>query len=100
MLPLVASITVWPGLQRAGALGVLDHAEREPVLDRAHRVEGLELDVQVDVRRRELVDPDDRRAADRLEDGFEALAHDGNLPREAEDRFFLARALPAATIFS
>ena len=47
MLPLVASITVWPGSQRAAALGVLDDAERQPVLDRAHRVERLDLDVQL-----------------------------------------------------
>ena len=65
VLPLVASITVWPGFERAAALGVLDDAEREPVLDRAHRIERLDLDVELDVRRRELVDAHDRRAADR-----------------------------------
>ena len=54
-----------PRAQRAAPLGVLDDPEREPVLDRAHRVERLDLDVEVDVRRRELVQPHDRRAADR-----------------------------------
>ena len=51
MLPLVASMTVWPGRSAPRALRVLDDAEREPVLDRAHRVERLDLDVDVDVRR-------------------------------------------------
>ena len=37
VLPLVASTTVWPGLQRAAALGLLDDVERQPVLDRGGR---------------------------------------------------------------
>ena len=36
-----------PGAERAAALGRLDDAERQAVLDRAHRVEGLELGVEL-----------------------------------------------------
>ena len=68
MLPLVASMTVWPGLSAPRALGVLDDGARHAVLDRAHRVEGLELDVDVDARRRELVEAHHRRVADGVED--------------------------------
>ena len=50
MLPLVASMTVWPGFSSPVRLGVLDDAEGEAVLDGAERVEGLDLDVEVDVR--------------------------------------------------
>ena len=48
VLPEVASTTVWPRLELAGFFRRLDDAEREPVLDRAERVEGLALDVEVD----------------------------------------------------
>ena len=43
MLPLVGSMIVPPGLEQAGALGGLDHRQADPVLDRAARVEHLEL---------------------------------------------------------
>src|SRR6185312_7469534 len=49
-----------PGLERAGFLRRLDDAEREPVLDRAERIEGLDLDVEVDALRRQFVDAHDR----------------------------------------
>ena len=70
VLPLVASTTVWPGLQRAVALGGLDDVERQPVLDRGGRVEELALDVEVDVRRRQPVDPHHRRVADGVDDAL------------------------------
>ena len=69
VLPLVASITVWPGFSSAVALGGLDDAERQPVLDRAERVERLELGEELDAFRREPREAHDRRVADRLEDG-------------------------------
>ncbi len=47
VLPLVASMTVCPG-PIAGALGVLDHAKRQTILDRTERIECLNLDDQVD----------------------------------------------------
>jgi len=46
--------------------GGLDHTKRQAVLDRAERVEGLDLDEQVDAHGRELVDPNNRRVAHRL----------------------------------
>ena len=75
VLPLVASITIWPGESNAPALGVLDHAEGKPVLDRAHWIEGLDLDVEIDALRSELVDLDDGRATYGLEDVGELLRH-------------------------
>ena len=59
-------MTVCPGLQRAAALGGLDDAERQTILDRAQRIERLDLGVEIDIRRRELVEPHDRGAADGL----------------------------------
>src|SRR5258706_444559 len=59
-------------------LGVADDVERDAVLHRAARVEVLALDVDValDVRR-DTVELDDRRVADRLDDiGARALHHD------------------------
>jgi hypothetical protein len=47
---------------------VLDHAEGEAVLHGAEWVEGLDFDEEVDARGSELVDLDDRRLADGLED--------------------------------
>src|SRR5690349_18249358 len=67
VLPLVASSHGLARLQRAPALGILDHAEGEPVLHGAHRIERLDLDVQIDARGCELGDLDLRRVADGLE---------------------------------
>ena len=57
------------GLQHPVALGRLDHREADPVLDRAAGVQVLELreDPRA-ARRREPVEPHDRRAADEVED--------------------------------
>ena len=56
----------WPGLEPAGALGALDHGQRHPVLVRAGRVDGLELDPDLGhAGFDEAVEPDDRCAADR-----------------------------------
>ena len=68
VLPLVASMTVWPGFSSPRLLGALDDGARHAVLDRAHRIERLDLDVDVHARRRELAEPHERRVADRLED--------------------------------
>ena len=75
VLPLVASMTVCPGFSLPGPLRVLDHPKRQPVLDRAQRVEGLDLDEQIHVRRGELPDPDYRRIPNRLEDVREFASH-------------------------
>ncbi len=58
-----------PRAERAAPLGIFDDAQREAVLDRAHRVEGLDLHVQIDVVGRDLVQSHDRRSAD----GFENI---------------------------
>ena len=63
------------GAQQASALGILDHPEREPVLDRAQRVEGLDLDVEPDARRGQAVDPYHRGATDRVEDRLVKVGH-------------------------
>jgi hypothetical protein len=47
------------GLERAGAFGILDDAERQAVLHRAHWIECLDLGVEVDMGWRQLVDLDD-----------------------------------------
>ena len=60
-----------PGLELAGFLRRLDDAERQAVLDRAERIEGLDLDVEVDAFRRQLVDLDHRRVADGSENVVE-----------------------------
>ena len=86
VLPLVASITVWPGFSVPVAFGRLDHPERQPVLDRAHRVERLELGVELDAGRRQPVQPHHRRAADGREDavvqghGLSSAERSGILP--------------------
>jgi hypothetical protein len=41
-----------PGLELAGPLGRLYDAERKAILDRTERVESLDLDVEIHVRRR------------------------------------------------
>ena len=68
VLPLVASTTVCPRPEFASPLGVLDHTECETVLDRSERIECFDLDVKIDVGRREPTDPDDRSVADGLKD--------------------------------
>ncbi len=56
------------GLQLAGFLGRLDDAEGQAILDRAQRIERLDLDVKVDALGAELVDPDYGGVAHRAED--------------------------------
>ena len=63
------------GLQLAGFLRGLDHAEREAVLHRAERIEGFDLHVQVHALGRQPVDPHHRRVADGLQDALISLAH-------------------------
>ena len=53
-------------LQLAGLLCGLDHAQRQPVLDGAERIERLDLHIEVDPVRREAIDPYDGRMSDRL----------------------------------
>ena len=63
------------GLQFARLLRRLDDAERQAVLHRAQRIEGLDLDVEVDARGRQPVDLHDRRVADRLQDALIFACH-------------------------
>ena len=56
------------GLQLPGALGLVDHAQRDPVLVRAARVQVLELDQQGRPQlAADLLEADDRRSADQVE---------------------------------
>src|SRR5207248_11220384 len=61
--------------QLAALFRRLDNPERQPVLDRAQRVERLDLDVEIDVRRRQIVDSHHRRVADGLENARVAVSH-------------------------
>ena len=63
-----------PGLELAGFFRRLDDAKRQAVLDRAERIEGLDLDVEVDAFRAQLVDLDHRRVAN----GFENVCELGH----------------------
>jgi len=62
------------GLEKAALLRILNDAEGETVFDGAERVEGLDLDVEVDVRGSELVDADDGCVADGFEDAGELVS--------------------------
>jgi hypothetical protein len=53
----------------------LDDAECEPILDRSKRIEGLDLDEEIDARRAETIDPDDRRVADGFQDVVEPASY-------------------------
>src|SRR5262249_47715695 len=64
-----------PGLELAGALGRLDDAQRQAILDRAEGIEGLDPDVGIDVRRRQAVDLHHGGVADRLEDILKFARH-------------------------
>ena len=57
-----------PRLEFAAALGLLDDADREAVLDRPGRIEELGLHVQPHVLRRDAVEADARRVADGVDD--------------------------------
>jgi hypothetical protein len=56
------------GRQRAALLGVEDDGVRQAILHRGHRIERFDLDEQVDARRRQALDADDRGVADRAQD--------------------------------
>ena len=67
--------------QLPGALGLVDHRERDPVLVRAARVQVLELREQGGAELgADLLEPDDRRVADQVEQGGVLARH---LRREA-----------------
>ena len=93
VLPLVASITVWPGFSAPLAFGRLDDAQGQPVLDRAHRIEGLELDEELDALAARACDLDDRRVADRLKDIVEASST-SHPPRSPPCRYQISEAAP------
>ena len=71
MLPEVGSTIVPPGLSLPVALGRLDHREPDPVLVRAARVHELELgEDDAGHVLRDAVEPDDRRVADEVDQGW------------------------------
>ena len=74
VLPLVASTTVCPGFSGAVALCLLDDVEGQPVLHRRSRIEELGFRIDVSCSGREIIDPDCRRVADRVEDTVEEPA--------------------------
>jgi len=55
------------GFESPVLFGVLNDAKRESIFNRSHRVERLDLHIHVDVVGAELVEPHDRRIADRPE---------------------------------
>ena len=61
-------MTVCPGFNSPDLLGGLNYTQSQPVLDRAQRVERFNLDEEVHAFRRQMIDSDHRRIADRLED--------------------------------
>ena len=64
-------------LEKPVLLGELDHAQREPVLDRTHGVHEFGLDVDVDSRRRRALQFDQRSRANRGADGVVAKRRRG-----------------------
>ena len=64
-----------PWLEFTGFLRSLDNTERQTVLDRSEGIEGLDLYEEVDVFRRDPVDPHNRRTADRFENIREFSHH-------------------------
>jgi hypothetical protein len=64
------------GPKLAAPLGVLDHPEGHPILDRAHGIERLDLHPDVDVRRRERAEAHHRGATDGIEDAVEPGSDD------------------------
>ena len=63
------------GFEFAGALGVLDHAERQTILDRTEWIECLNFDEQVDPGGRKPVYPDNGSVADRLQNVGISMSH-------------------------
>ena len=84
MLPLVGSMIVPPGLSRPAALGGLDHRQPDPILDRAARVQHLELgeEQRLALDRPEVAghpgEPHERRPPDEIEDRF-GILHRGRV---------------------
>src|SRR6185295_18526078 len=64
-----------PRLQFAGPLGIFDDSKRKSILHGTQRVERLDLDEQVDARRRQPVYPDYRRVTHRFQDVLEFASH-------------------------
>src|ERR1700733_1836986 len=60
------------GLEFAGLLRRLDNAKRQPVLDRAQWVEGLDFHIEVDPIRGEAVDADNRRVCNGFQNALKS----------------------------
>ena len=71
MLPEVGSTIVPPGNEEAGALRLVDHRDRRPVLDAAARVEQLDLGHEVAAQvGTNPTETHQRRVADQVEEGI------------------------------
>ena len=66
------------GLQATPALGIVDDRQRQPVLDRADGVEGLDLRVHLDVAGSDSLQLDHRRVANGVENVV--VDHKGIIP--------------------
>ena len=70
VFPLVASMTVWPGLSSPDFSAASMTPESQSVLHRTKRIEGFNLDEEVDALRRQTIDPHHRRIADRFDNAL------------------------------
>ena len=59
-----------PGFESTAALGILYDTQGQAILDRAHRVERFDFDVDIDILWSQVIDPDHGRIADRLENAL------------------------------
>ena len=76
VFPLVASITVWPGLSSPdfSAASITPSANRS--FTEPSGIEGFNLDEEIDALRPQPIDPHDRRIADRFDDTLIFPSHD------------------------
>ena len=56
-----------PGFEGTAALGVFDDPEGQAILNRTHRVERFDLDVDIDIFRAQIINPDCWSVADSIE---------------------------------
>ena len=85
-----------PGRKLSGSLSVLDHAQRQPILDGTHWIERLDLDEELHAIGRQLLDLHHRRVANCLEDVVElhvlqAPFITAAISKESELRFIPSR---------
>ena len=107
VLPLVASISVSPGLIVAAPLRAHDHRQRRPVLDRARGIVALELgEEDVGGRARNALQAHERRVADEVTRGVAGHRSRNEKPRARrgfverwESYFFFSSSFLASVLF-